>query len=712
MGRTLLELFHDSEFKESVKSDTETLVGQETSGIRVKSAVELNNPLIYGNEATRIVNKSTSVLEDMKKGTSGTEFSGGDGGLIGKGIGKLTGGKLNSIGDVRDKVNSKLGIPSNQIPSRVVKGLDKEHNSQTPVVPGENGTELGKLLKESGGNPSTIGKQALGKGIGAAKDSLRGELFGKGADVGTAKSSGGLGGKEYAILETNNTITYSDANETKRLKSAKTVKEDLEGTKLDLSKVSPIYGLKRDNGIFGKSPGEVQKETYGFISRDKSELSRFSTLKPYNGKDKKPAMESSYRLGTKDGINTILPSDDYTMEKDAFIKVGEDVYKDFIPVWFKKHGSEKPIVFRAIISGLSETTSPSWSSNKFIGNPYSFYMYDGVERSLAFNIKLFASSPLELVGMWDRLKILTSYTYPTINGGLATPPIIQFRIGSIYSGKAGFIESLTYSIPDESNWETNGELGWLPKMIDASVGIKFIETQGDEDRLYDMDISKAAVKTINDERQANSDMESSRTDGESDTPNTDEVATVEAKKSVAGELGPIPKLKSLSGDKQQEETAIPPKEGEVNPIKSQSATADAFDGKSPTVAARDFDKEHGAAVAAFIVERKVQAPTSTLEVVPRSALPSWVIDNIPWRFRLDYYQSIIKQSAFIEKLGKEITEYHVVQNSTNSRLNFANSYEDDPAEQPSEEERKAEIAEKNKKRQEEFKRTGVWPKRF
>ena len=62
---TILELFHSSGLKESVKADKETLVEQETSGIRVKTAVELNNPLIYGNEATRIVNKSTPVLEDM-----------------------------------------------------------------------------------------------------------------------------------------------------------------------------------------------------------------------------------------------------------------------------------------------------------------------------------------------------------------------------------------------------------------------------------------------------------------------------------------------------------------------------------------------------------------------------------------------------------------------------------------------------------------------
>ena len=38
-------------FKQQVKNFAE----QELSGVRVKSLVELNNPLIYGNQATRIV---------------------------------------------------------------------------------------------------------------------------------------------------------------------------------------------------------------------------------------------------------------------------------------------------------------------------------------------------------------------------------------------------------------------------------------------------------------------------------------------------------------------------------------------------------------------------------------------------------------------------------------------------------------------------------
>ena len=49
MSRTIMELFHSSGLKESVKADKETFVEQETSGIRIKSLVDVNNPLIYNN---------------------------------------------------------------------------------------------------------------------------------------------------------------------------------------------------------------------------------------------------------------------------------------------------------------------------------------------------------------------------------------------------------------------------------------------------------------------------------------------------------------------------------------------------------------------------------------------------------------------------------------------------------------------------------------
>ena len=62
---TILELFRGAGLDKQVKPDRLTGVEQELKGVRFKSAVEVNNPLIYGNEATRIALRSTPEKDKM-----------------------------------------------------------------------------------------------------------------------------------------------------------------------------------------------------------------------------------------------------------------------------------------------------------------------------------------------------------------------------------------------------------------------------------------------------------------------------------------------------------------------------------------------------------------------------------------------------------------------------------------------------------------------
>ena len=138
---------------------------------------------------------------------------------------------------------------------------------------------------------------------------------------------------------------------------------------------------------------------------------------------------------------------------------------------------ESPTMFRTSINGLTENFTPSWNTNKFLGNPFSFYTYSGIERSVTFNLQVYAFSKKELTSNWQKLSTLTLMTYPTINSNaLVTPPIIEFRLGDIYKNKKGFIESLSYTMPDIGLWETETDGSILPKFIDVSLTIKFIET--------------------------------------------------------------------------------------------------------------------------------------------------------------------------------------------------------------------------------------------
>ena len=698
---TIIELFKNKELlfpggssaEGAVKKDSETFIEQETSGIRIKSLVDVNNPLIYGNEAIRIANRSTPAVEEM---TSDVGGSTGDGGLIG--------GKIKKA---RDFVNDKLGIPTNAIPTRLIgKPEFKDLKSTDPVTLdayGPNGTLVGKFLKDTGGgNPTTIGKQALGKGLGVAKDVIRGALFGEGA--GDASNGANL---TYAVESTSNDNTYSSVRQADRIVT--TLKELEKNTKLGgtkkepgikLQTVSPIYGIKRKEGDrVGRTYG---MQGLGFNKHDPTSKDKTkSGIEPYTKSDgPQNLMIKDYKLGKGDGINTVSPSDDYTMEDNAFMKVGSaDPIKDFIPLWFKKIGAEKPVVFRATISGLTETSTPSWSSNKFVGNPYSFHMYDGVERSLAFNIKLMAASPIELNVIWERLKILTSYTYPTIGAGLTTPPIITFRLGDMYVDREVFVDSLTYTIPDESNWETKGNIGYLPKTIDVAISMKFIESVGAEDRLYDMEISKAAVEGINAKRTKEKDAMDLEAKNRGDKPTkapvvketTKRQSTVTVLKGKGTDLAAQASstIKSSTDKAKDLKTNIADNmAGITDPISGQSAMAENLDGKTPAVAAKEAqNKENLTEWQSYRLTRLIAAGNYTnVKVTSVSKLPSWVKEHPQNPDNHDRYKGIVcvfvqGDGSFEEHDYESNTFYWAmgVRNKNPFFKGFANKLDDDPA---------------------------------
>lgn len=467
---TILELFHSSGLRDSVKADTETLIEQETSGIRVKSAVDINNPLIYGNEATRIAIRSTPILEKMKDSTGGT---GGDGGLIG---GKIT--------EARDFINSKIGIPETLIPTKVSeKIIEIRRDGSTSADPitvetfGKNGSDVGKFLKQSGGgNPKTILKQAVGGGITKLKDKARKALFGDAGTIG-----------EVAGDNNNFTIGYSN-----KQKYQDVVKEEQTDDTSD-----GIF--KRIN--LSSLPGRVDKEPT--LSSTIKELnSAFSSENLYS-KDM-PTLESLYGMGTDfDTLNADGKEGENFTRKEL-----ED--SDLIPIWIAAKGG-KSVHFRSIISGLTETVTPSWSSQKFLGNPYNFYNYEGVERGISFNLKMFCYSKSELANMWTKIQFISKNCYPDFENieknKVIKPPIIEFRIGNIYKSKVSFIESLSYTIPDDSNWETIDGLQ-LPKIVEVAIGIKFIENAGIEDTLYAYEITEESLKIINEKRGTNSESTS------------------------------------------------------------------------------------------------------------------------------------------------------------------------------------------------------------
>ena len=572
------ELFAGSTQEKSVKADNITLIEQELSGIRIKSKVELNNPLIYGNEAIRIATRSTSSVEKMKQATGG---SAGDGGLIGKGLGAITGGKfgkflfggkVTSLNQARDGINSRIGIPQNVIPTYVNNtgelqaGLEPDTMITLSKIKNDaKGTIVGTFLKNTGGgNPKTIGKQILGQGISLVKDKLRTALFGNPNTLGT-NTAGASDKYEYSSklpyskqisnvkfnsksvskvdkgatditkkvtqlqLDAKQKLGEASSNLTASLKqkfpqggntaldefldkqkseaSAAKLKEpsydnpytkilgdynkneDGEPTplvkggdkfgRIDLKLVSPVYGIKRENDKFGKSPHAFE-DTKKIISKYKKYNDPTNPLSGTPGSPKIPTIETKFGINSGGTNKGDLINKDYGVDGKGN---GDD--KDLISFSITDVRNSKKVYFRTLVTSLSETVSPTWDSAKFVGNPYSYYTYGGVERSLSLQLKMYCMNSVELAKMWERIQFLTSLAYPTIDSNnLVNPPFVKFTLGHIHKNKPAFINSLSYTIPDDGVWETEITGKQLPKIVEVQMEFKYVEYVGIEKELY------------------------------------------------------------------------------------------------------------------------------------------------------------------------------------------------------------------------------------
>ena len=492
---TILELFRGSTFDTDVDSKSKEGKGttfsqiksfaeQELSGVRVKSAVELNNPLIYGNEATRIALRSTPDMDKMRTDE-------GDGGLIG-----------GTITKVRDKVNSKLKVPQTLIPSSYTKTTqDKTLNDPklgiqsgylkriTEIKDGGEGSFIGGLL--SGGNPKTIAKQAAGNLLKEAKGKVRDALFKNNPFAKEKPEKKGIESTaefdSFSLQnEANKNIyeTTSEKNDSYSEQSLNNVKE----TDSDSGEFGILQLYKgNEDTIKQLRVGRGYTNPSGKMKVGINPKTKFEGVEPldadFKADDKKYNQGKIAQVfetkGFRNDADKINQSGIYKEEgMNAEVTKLNDGELDFVPLKFKNVKTNEVTNFRGTITGLSETISPSWDSAKFSGNPFDFYTYTGVSRNVTFNFTVYPMNAYELVNNWTKLGFLTSLCYPLAyqggDLGSVSAPFIFFTLGDMYKNRFSYIDSLQYTIPDTSNWQMDADVaGYDPKLDDEGSGRYF-----------------------------------------------------------------------------------------------------------------------------------------------------------------------------------------------------------------------------------------------
>jgi hypothetical protein len=526
------------------------------------------SPIIYGTDIIRLKTRTTTDLDTMKSVANGA----GAGGVLSAFANKI-----------KSFVSSKLGLPSSLIPSNLklesdtFKGITPFGYSEyfNKLKDSAAGSILGKFLNQAAkGTPNQMGNQLIGGATQMVKDKIKKGLFGE-STIGLA-----TGGKVTGTNDDGKMVVF---------------RKDKQGNKLYVKNSTELFNFTRykysSNAPYS-SKFYVETETdylkhyleqvgVGEAQKDFTPLSatilpkKPTAIKYINDYSATPySTPKNGIIGTQNEYgdyvaeNSLNNKRGFTyneLEKDAngnysvslpgnygdalnnlvaFNEADElkenDFTKnlDFIPLKFYSVAKKSVVVFRATISGFSETLRPTWETGKFVGNPFNYYTYSGIERTATFKFKVYSLSASEHIAAWQRIKFLTSLVYPQGYYSAAkyvVPPFIKFTLGDLYNKKEGFIDSLTYTVDDNYSWETgfnaipgdsaNGAIGQkdltnykLPMIIDVDISIKFVESEashggtvmvkdakGNETKQYKSDINLYAFGKKADDAKKNID---------------------------------------------------------------------------------------------------------------------------------------------------------------------------------------------------------------
>lgn len=213
-------------------------------------------------------------------------------------------------------------------------------------------------------------------------------------------------------------------------------------------------------------------------------------------------------LQERDGISTWDIANKDILDTEVFKSYEEfdkknDLYEFTNQVWvtFKKYGTKEIVPFAGTISGISEDVSPEWSDFKYVGSPFKIYKYNGVERSLKFELKLYYTTELQKNIMIKKINFLKSLTFPSDDVVKATyavgsaenaplsfaPNLVYVNIGGLYKNVLGIVDSLSFNIDDNTTWsnfnpsmksDTSNII--YPSVINVSYSMKIIENHKTE----------------------------------------------------------------------------------------------------------------------------------------------------------------------------------------------------------------------------------------
>jgi len=184
----------------------------------------------------------------------------------------------------------------------------------------------------------------------------------------------------------------------------------------------------------------------------------------FNGSWKSLNREKRVGSGRQDQINLtpLFTSQAGTINDRILIDgFGYKEIRDLVKFRIQALNTDKPdiatwMIFRAYLTQFTDNVDATWNDVKYVGRGESFYIYSGFARKINIGFKVAALSAQEMKPMYQKLNYLMGNLMPDYSeneNGIMRGPLVRMTVGNWIDGQAGIINSLNYTVPQDSPWE-------------------------------------------------------------------------------------------------------------------------------------------------------------------------------------------------------------------------------------------------------------------
>ena len=179
----------------------------------------------------------------------------------------------------------------------------------------------------------------------------------------------------------------------------------------------------------------------------------------------KPKSKSKLEKLTDNISNKLNLTQDFI----KFFFTGPDLYNGG-----KVKTEDDIIVFRAAITGLTDSYTANWNPVNMIGRADPNYHYTAFSRDVSLSFDIYATDRDEVKPIYRKLNALAGYTAPTYNTkSIAMEgPWMRLTIGDLYRQQPVVLTSLSYTFAVDAPWEINLEDDDEMMQVPLKIGVQ------------------------------------------------------------------------------------------------------------------------------------------------------------------------------------------------------------------------------------------------